>query len=76
MTCAANVEKLLEWSQHNPVERQPMPPERKAWHFGALYYDDNRCVPSRALVSRLHPDYSEQEIAAYIKGAREAANAG
>lgn len=72
----ADVETLIEWNRQHPVECKPLTPERKAWHFGALYYDDNRCIPSRALVSRLHPDYSEQEIDAYINGARGTANAG
>jgi hypothetical protein len=68
----ANIEELLEWNRQNPVERKPLTPERQAWHFGAIYFDSNRAVPSRALASRLHPDYSEKEIDAYIEGARGA----
>lgn len=66
----ADVETLLEWSRNNPVESKPLTATEKARNFGEWYgWENGGITPSRTLIGILHPEYSEEEITAYIEGA-------
>jgi hypothetical protein len=63
------LEALLEASRQNPRPAAQLTPTKRAWGRG--YFHGSEGVPVKSEVRRLHPEYSTEEVAAYIQGATD-----